>query len=126
MSNDSAYGWLKKSQLSGYDTGGYTGEWAGGYGKLAMLHSKELVLNAHDTENMLNMMQIARDVIALAGPRAGILSAGQGANAAAGQLEQNVHIEANFPNVESASEIEEALNNLVQLASQRANRNTRG
>ena len=126
MSNDSAYGWLKKSQLSGYDTGGYTGEWAGGYGKLAMLHSKELVLNAHDTENMLNMMQIARDVIALAGPRAGVLSAGQGAGAAAGQLEQNVHIEANFPNVESASEIEEALNNLVQLASQRANRNTRG
>ena len=91
-----------------------------------MLHSKELVLNAHDTDNMLNMMQIARDVIALAGPRVGALSAGKGAGAAAGQLEQNVHIEANFPKVESASEIEEALNNLVQLASQRANRNTRG
>ena len=126
VSNDSAYGWLTKNQLKGYDTGGYTGDWAGGYGKLAMLHSKELVLNAHDTENMLSMMQIARDVIALAGPRVGALSAGKGAGAAAGQLEQNVHIEANFPNVESASEIEEALNNLVQLASQRANRNTRG
>ena len=126
VSNDSAYGWLTKNQLKGYDTGGYTGDWAGGYGKLAMLHSKELVLNAHDTENMLSMMQIARDVIALAGPRVGALSAGKGAGAAAGQLEQNVHIEANFPNVESALEIEEALNNLVQLASQRANRNTRG
>lgn len=111
---------------SKFDTGGYTGDWAGNYGKFAMLHSKELVLNAHDTDNMLNMMQIARDVIALAGPRVGALSAGKGAGAAAGQLEQNVHIEANFPNVESASEIEEALNNLVQLASQRATRNTRG
>ena len=111
---------------SKFDTGGYTGDWAGNYGKFAMLHSKELVLNAHDTDNMLNMMQIARDVIALAGPRVGALSAGKGAGAATGQLEQNVHIEANFPNVESASEIEEALNNLVQLASQRATRNTRG
>lgn len=111
---------------SKFDTGGYTGDWTGNYGKFAMLHSKELVLNAHDTDNMLDMMQIARDVIASAGPRVGALSAGRGMNAATTHLEQDVHIEANFPNVESASEIEEALNNLVQLASQRATRNTRG
>jgi hypothetical protein len=30
--------------LVGFDTGGYTGSW-GSYGKLAMLHEKEMVLN---------------------------------------------------------------------------------
>ena len=34
-------------------------------------------------------------------------------------LEQNVHIEANFPNVTNHNEIEEALRNLVNAASQR-------
>ena len=37
-------------------------------------------------------------------------------------LEQNVHIDASFPNVKSAQEIENALNNLVNIASMRANR----
>ena len=40
-------------------------------------------------------------------------------------LEQNVHIEANFPNVQSSREIEEAINNLTNIASQRANKSTR-
>jgi len=35
-------------------------------------------------------------------------------------LEQNVHIDASFPNVQSSFEIETALNNLVNVASQRA------
>ena len=38
------------------------------------------------------------------------------------KLEQNVHIDATFPNVTSANEIENALNNLVNVASQRINR----
>jgi len=38
------------------------------------------------------------------------------------ELEQNVHIEASFPNVNSKKEIEEALNDLVNLAAQRAMR----
>ena len=125
VSNDSAYGWLKKEQLSGYDTGGYTGDWVGDYGKLALLHNKELVLNEHDTKNMLDMMKIARSVVAASGARALEPNAGKAVTKVA-ELEQNVHIEANFPNVESASEIEEALNNLVQMASQRASRNLRG
>ena len=33
--------------------------------------------------------------------------------------EQNVHIEANFPNATNHNEIEEALRNLVNAASQR-------
>jgi hypothetical protein len=37
-------------------------------------------------------------------------------------LEQNVTIEANFPNVSSRSEIEEAFTTLVNRASQYANR----
>jgi hypothetical protein len=37
-------------------------------------------------------------------------------------LEQNVKIEASFPGVTDHNEIEEALNNLVNKASQYANR----
>lgn len=40
-------------------------------------------------------------------------------------LNQEVHIDASFPNVQSAAEIEKAFNNLVNLASQRANTNRR-
>ena len=125
-STDSAYGWLKEEQLTGFESGGYTGDWVGNYGKLALLHNKELVLNENDTKNMLSMMEIARSIVANAGPGIRAFNAGRIGNSAPDQLEQNVHIEANFPNVESASQIEEALNNLVQLASQRASRNRRG
>jgi hypothetical protein len=37
-------------------------------------------------------------------------------------LEQQVHIEASFPGVQDRNEIEEAFNNLVNRASQYANR----
>lgn len=37
-------------------------------------------------------------------------------------IEQDVHIEASFPNVNSKREIEEALSDLVNLAAQRAMR----
>jgi hypothetical protein len=47
---------------SGFDTGGYTGAW-GTDGRLAMLHQKELVLNASDTENMLAAVDILREVV---------------------------------------------------------------
>jgi len=40
-------------------------------------------------------------------------------------LEQNVHIDATFPNVRDAREVEEALNNLVNVASQRIGRSTK-
>ena len=32
------YSWDYTKQLLGFNTGGYTGEWDGGYGKLAFLH----------------------------------------------------------------------------------------
>lgn len=114
---------LKNYYYNSFKTGGYTGDWGDDDGKLAILHKKELVLNKEDTENMLNMMKIARDVVAAAGPNSINLNPGRYQSDAASSdiLEQNVHIEANFPNVETAGEIEEALNNLVNLAAQRAN-----
>jgi hypothetical protein len=44
-----------------FDTGGYTGEW-GPEGRWAMLHQKEIVLNAHDTENLLQTVDIVRSI----------------------------------------------------------------
>lgn len=35
-------------------------------------------------------------------------------------LEQNVHIDATFPNVNSKKEIEDALNEIINLAAQKA------
>jgi hypothetical protein len=46
--------WDFKTEVVSLDTGGYTGNW-GSEGRLAMLHQKEIVLNARDTENMLAM-----------------------------------------------------------------------
>lgn len=94
-----------------------------------MLHEKELVLNKEDTANMLDMVNTVRDLVTSIGSNGmldkTILSA---ANAAGmigpnnTSLDQNVHIEANFPNVESHTEIETALNNLINSASQYVNR----
>jgi len=52
----------------------------------------------------------------LAGASAGTITNLGSGNAG---LEQNVHIDANFPNATNSSEIEEALRNLVNVASQR-------
>ena len=130
QSNNSAYGWLKRSQLSGYDTGGYTGDWGDNSGKLALLHKKELVLNKNDTSNLLQGIQILRNIVDSVGSsmigRMANLTSNIGINSniptSSDTLEQNVHIEANFPNVESSKEIEDALNNLVNVASQRVYR----
>ena len=119
-------GWVKKSQLSGYDTGGYTGEW-GNDGRLALLHQKELVLNKEDTANMLNAISIMRNITnmlgsSVLGKLAAATAGGLGTEVGGDVLEQNVHIDAQFPNVKDSREIEEALNNLVNMASMRANR----
>ena len=110
--------------ITSYDTGGYTGSW-GNEGRLAMLHQKELVLNAHDTENMLNTIQMVRDIVASIDVRAAAAGAvninnayASAATAGPQDLNQNVHIEANFPNATDHNEIELALTNLVNRASQ--------
>ena len=123
-SANTAVGWVNKDQITGYDTGGYTGNW-GSNGRLAFLHEKELVLNSKDTENMLNAVSVMRSLAYSLGSSvlsrlAGVSASGyNGFDNSNGMLEQNVHIQADFPNVRDAREIEEALNNLVNVASQR-------
>ena len=122
-------GWFKKKDLTAYDTGGYTGDWGSNNGRLAMLHQKELVLNAHDTKNMLNAIKIVRTITDNLGisllNRMGAIAAntGNGLLGSADALEQTVHIDAQFPNVTSSSEIEDALNNLVNRAAQHITKN---
>ena len=112
---------------TGFDTGGYTGAW-GSMGKLAILHEKELVLNANDTRNFLQTMNYMRELTNALDARAAFASTGLGEmnSLAVGehmqQLEQEVHINANFPNVVNHLEIEEAFSNLVNMASQYINR----
>ena len=122
-------GWIKKTDLEGFDTGGYTGDWDGSYGKLAMLHKKELVLNEGDTDNFLMGMELldkivsAIDLYSMNSQLGGVLSSPSLGNMGGGEvLEQQVHIEASFPGVQDRNEIEEAFNTLINRASQYANR----
>ncbi len=109
-------------------SGGYTGAW-GPEGRLAVLHEKELVLNAQDTENILTAANVIRqladiiDLEALHSSQGFGMSFSQASlSSSAGQLEQMVTIEAHFPAVQDRNEIEEAFNNLINTASQYANR----
>ena len=94
-----------------------------------MLHEKELVLNAQDTANFLTATQIIRDVAKMIDLEA--LSNQFSLNAMMTNLdgyvntqplEQIVQIEASFPGVVDRYEIEEAIRNLSNTASQYANR----
>jgi TP901 family phage tail tape measure protein len=51
---------IGKKLLIPFDTGGYTGDWGGNDGKLALLHKKELVLNETDTKNLLETIKLMR------------------------------------------------------------------
>ena len=90
-----------------------------------MLHQKELVLNNRDTVNMLNAVEIMRSITDnigadLLGRMAGMTAGGFSSSVGNGILDQNVHIEATFPGVKSSVEIQDALNNLVNMAAQKA------
>lgn len=129
--NINGAGWIRKTDIVGYDTGGYTGEWNNKDGRLAMLHQKELVLNANDTKNVLNAVEILRSITSNLGQtlmnQMANISAGNTAAIAnavgSDMLEQVVHIDAQFPNVKNSNEIETALNNLVNMASQHIQKN---
>lgn len=115
------------SSASSYDTGGYTGQW-GAAGKLAVLHEKEIVLNQDDTINLLASIELLRgivdtlDVQTASQMMGGILTSPGYNNNYSNPIEQNVKIEASFPAVQDRNEIEEAFNNLINKASQYANR----
>lgn len=134
-SSDGKYpdlGWIKKSQVTRWNTGGYTGDWGDDSGRLAILDRKELVLNKEDTPNILNAVEIMRGIAnsmnlsmlsRVAGSVSGMQNSSSSVAADAETLEQNVHIDATFPGVKDAREIEQALNNLVNVASQRIGHN---
>ena len=113
-------GWYKS-----FDTGGYTGSW-GNSGKLALLHEKELVLNADDTKNFLAGINILRDVVksidlqAMCASNSGMRAAG--VSTSNQTLAQEVNITAEFPNATDHSEIEQAFDTLINRAAQYVNR----
>ena len=141
---NSSLGWLRKEDLVGFDTGGYTGSW-GKEGKLAMLHEKEIVLNKQDTSNILEAVKLMRKdnksnsianiasvIIETSTKTINALSSFMNsmmpnANAISGidsnnPIEQNITIEADFSGVRNADEIEKAFANIQNMASQYANR----
>ena len=108
------------------DSGGYTGDW-GPEGKLAVLHEKELVLNQNDTQNLLSTVSLIRELVSMIDAQAANASlfnlmSSPSPNTNTNTLEQKVEITAEFPNVNDRYEIEEAFNNLVNRASQYANK----
>lgn len=112
----------------GLATGGYTGAW-GSEGRLALLHQKELVLNAADTENFLSAINIVRDIsraidLRVAAQQGGLsaISKAPIANTTTSTLQQEVTIHAEFPNATQRTEIEAAFDTLLNRASQFANR----
>lgn len=116
--------YIKIGLMSQYDTGGYTGSWDSS-GRLAMLHQKELVLNADDTKNFLAAVNIVRelsaaiDLKALAYQNAlGQMSGAIRMSHEPQRLQQDVTIHAEFPNVTERNEIEAAFNSLMNQATQ--------
>lgn len=119
------WAWVEDRYLSGYDTGGYTGEW-GSDGRVAMLHQKELVLNATDTQNILAAVDAVRMITEQLKGTAFINNIGSSIGKAAqsniqgNSIEQRIEITANFPNVNSAEEIEKAFNSIADRSYQYA------
>ena len=109
---------LNLKKLAGFDTGGYTGEWNSTNGKLALLHQKELVLNEAQTRDLLETIKLLENYVL---PTIK-LAKFDNLNKKNATLDQNVMIQAEFPNVTNHLEIEEAFNNLINTASQYANR----
>lgn len=120
---------LPRYAYNRFNTGGYTGYWPGNTGKLAFLDSKEIVLNKDDTSNFLSAVDIVRDIAKTIDLTASSTSssfsrlfAAAGIKTAANTLEQEVHITAEFPNATNKNEILDAFDNVINLATQYANR----
>ena len=94
---------------------------------MAMLHEKELILNRTDTQNILGAVGLIRQIAEIidlnAYSSAGFSSAifARGVKDS-GVIEQNVHITAEFPNATNREEIYNAFNDILNLASQYANK----
>lgn len=133
---------LKGKPWDSYDTGGYTGDWSGGEGRFAMLHSKELVLNKEDTQNILEAVNSVRDLSNLTSSISDAISNGianliinalngikttkiYDTNTTNNNESQNntFNITAEFPNANDVEDIREAILSLPTLASQYLSQN---
>ena len=110
-------------------SGGYTGDWGDNSGRLLWVHPEEVILNPNDTANVLNTIKLTREMLQTIDLNA--MQASSGTNILTPAvireekqqiLEQQVSIVAEFPNVQNRNEIEEAFGNLINVASQYANR----
>lgn len=129
------YGYYRSFFPSSFKSGGYTGNWSGAGldgegGMAAILHQKELVLNASDTENILAAVDLIRDMTfqmknAAFGTVLDMISAFNNVNETPSQnaVEQRVQIDATFPNASDANEIRQALVSLADDAYQYSQRN---
>lgn len=113
---------------SSFDTGGYTGDWGSSEGRLAVLHQKELILNSKDTENILNTVQVVRNI------ETGIMNKISSILLGLSNLTQTTYIPAiagnssttdnvfnitaEFPNANDVTSIREAILSLPNIASQ--------
>jgi TP901 family phage tail tape measure protein len=134
FNDNPAYGYDWIDYDAGYEryaSGGYTGSWSDNTGeekngKLAILHQKELVLNSTDTENILAAVETVREFATslktglFAQTVSEILGTAQAQQTIGQDVEQSVHITAEFPNANSAADIEEALLSLNDRAIQYA------
>ena len=117
-----------KKKGSKWATGGYTGTWNGsgdpetGDGKLIWVHQKELILNAKDTENILDAVNLMRDMVSIIQIDALGKTLKSNINNVdknfGDTIEQRVEINATFPNVTNSNEIETALLGLSDKAYQ--------
>jgi hypothetical protein len=84
------------------------------------LHQKELVLNESDTNNILQAVDIIRNITDSFKVLNGLSSfKGTSFNKIGGDtIEQRVEIKAEFPNVQNSNEIENALLSLADSAYQ--------
>lgn len=121
--------YVQLKDLMGFSTGGYTEN-----GGVAILHDKELVLNQNDTTNMLSAIKIldslAPNLAKILDNRANVGASMMATKATISSsvsaladkdsvpIVQQVQIQADFPGVTSALEIEMALNNIINDATQ--------
>lgn len=129
-----ATGWVNKTDLVGFNTGGYTGDWADNSGRLAFLHKKELILNEKDTKNILQAVDLVRSIDGIMESIMGkafdrvnaqlnglnSMNIPVSSTASDSTIEQHIEINADFPGVEKASEIISAFENLTNMATQYA------
>lgn len=130
---------LTGDEIAAYRTGGYTGNWIGDEGQPAIVHKKELILNADDTANFLEAIYTMRDLIipnqsivdtltnALSVTFGTLFSSilpinGNDYITRGSSTEQVFNIEKiEFPNATDVDEIREAIITLPNIASQYIN-----